>query len=295
MLRLFEEGGRALPSSSSAPTPRSAPIRPQAKSPRRPRRCPISSACGWRTRPASPRRRARCCAPMPSCGTTRSAGCSGRTSTPVAEPEPSDNRFKDPEWSANPYFDFWKQAYLLTTHWAEDVLHQTEGLDERTRQQAEFYFPPALERVLAVELPDDQPGSGARDAGHQRREPRAGHVAARPRHGEVGRSPQDQPDRHDRLRGRQEPGDHARQDRLPERHLPAHPVCADHRQGARGAAARSCRRGSTSTTSSISRRRRASSSSPSTRASRSSSSRGSTRTQRLVAQDLRGLHASKAC
>jgi polyhydroxyalkanoate synthase len=59
---------------------------------------------------------------------------------PVAEPEPSDNRFKDPEWSSNPYFDFWKQAYLLTTHWAEDVLQQTDGLDDATRQKAEFYL-----------------------------------------------------------------------------------------------------------------------------------------------------------
>ncbi|HYD16273.1 MAG TPA: class I poly(R)-hydroxyalkanoic acid synthase, partial [Hyphomicrobium sp.] len=46
----------------------------------------------------------------------------GETVSPVAEPESSDNRFKDPEWSSNPYFDFWKQAYLLTTSWAEDVL-----------------------------------------------------------------------------------------------------------------------------------------------------------------------------
>jgi poly[(R)-3-hydroxyalkanoate] polymerase subunit PhaC len=64
----------------------------------------------------------------------------GQDVTPVAEPEPGDNRFKDPEWSANPYFDFWKQAYLVTASWAEDMLHKTEGLDERTRQKAEFYL-----------------------------------------------------------------------------------------------------------------------------------------------------------
>jgi polyhydroxyalkanoate synthase len=64
----------------------------------------------------------------------------GEKVPPVAEPEPSDNRFKDPEWSSNPYFDFWKQAYLLTTNWAEDVLEQTEGLDSAERQKAEFYL-----------------------------------------------------------------------------------------------------------------------------------------------------------
>ena len=58
----------------------------------------------------------------------------------MAEPEPGDNRFNDPEWSRNPYFDFWKQAYLITTRWLEDMLDKTEGLDERTRQRAEFYL-----------------------------------------------------------------------------------------------------------------------------------------------------------
>ncbi len=58
----------------------------------------------------------------------------------VAEPEPGDNRFNDPEWSRNPYFDFWKQAYLIVTRWLEGVLASTEGLDERTRQRAEFFL-----------------------------------------------------------------------------------------------------------------------------------------------------------
>ncbi len=64
----------------------------------------------------------------------------GENVDPVAEPEAGDNRFKDPEWSANPYFDFWKQAYLVTTHWAESIIDKTDGLDERTKQKADFYF-----------------------------------------------------------------------------------------------------------------------------------------------------------
>ncbi len=63
----------------------------------------------------------------------------GTGAPPVVTPEPGDNRFNDPEWSRNPYFDFWKQAYLITTRWLEQVLDETEGLDERTRQRAEFY------------------------------------------------------------------------------------------------------------------------------------------------------------
>ncbi|MCB1526237.1 MAG: class I poly(R)-hydroxyalkanoic acid synthase [Hyphomicrobiaceae bacterium] len=79
----------------------------------------------------------------------------GEEVEPVAKPEAGDNRFKDPEWSANPYFDFWKQAYLLTTYWAEDVLDQTEGLDERTKQKADFY----LRQVSSAMSPSNFPAT----------------------------------------------------------------------------------------------------------------------------------------
>ncbi len=58
----------------------------------------------------------------------------------VAKPEAGDARFKDAEWTNNPYFDFWKQAYLVTSHWGEKVIDNTEGFDERTRQRAEYYY-----------------------------------------------------------------------------------------------------------------------------------------------------------
>ncbi|CAN1722089.1 Poly(3-hydroxyalkanoate) polymerase subunit PhaC [Hyphomicrobium sp. 1Nfss2.1] len=77
----------------------------------------------------------------------------GEEVSPVAEPDPSDNRFKDPEWSANPYFDFWKQAYLLTSRWAEDMLDNTEGLEGKTRQRAEFY----LRQVASALSPSNFP------------------------------------------------------------------------------------------------------------------------------------------
>jgi len=77
----------------------------------------------------------------------------GENVKPVAEPEPGDNRFKDAEWSTNPFFDFWKQAYLLTSHWAEDMLDQTGGLDERARHKAEFY----LKQVSSAFSPSNFP------------------------------------------------------------------------------------------------------------------------------------------
>ncbi len=64
----------------------------------------------------------------------------GVPAQPLIEPQPSDNRFKDPEWSKNPFFDFCKQAYLLGCQWLERQLNEMEGLDERERHRAEFYL-----------------------------------------------------------------------------------------------------------------------------------------------------------
>ena len=64
----------------------------------------------------------------------------GEEPKPVAQPEPKDNRFRDPEWSENPVFDFLKQAYLITTQWAENLVEEADGIDERTRNKADFYL-----------------------------------------------------------------------------------------------------------------------------------------------------------
>src|SRR5204862_7632919 len=63
----------------------------------------------------------------------------GEETAPVAAPDPADRRFADPEWSSNQFFDFVKQAYLVGTSWAEDLVKGAEGLDPHTRQKAEFY------------------------------------------------------------------------------------------------------------------------------------------------------------
>jgi polyhydroxyalkanoate synthase subunit PhaC len=63
----------------------------------------------------------------------------GEKTEPVAKPDPRDTRFADPEWSSNQFFDFVKQAYLLTTNWAERLVKDARGLDPHTRQKAEFY------------------------------------------------------------------------------------------------------------------------------------------------------------
>jgi polyhydroxyalkanoate synthase subunit PhaC len=63
----------------------------------------------------------------------------GETPPPVAVPDPRDKRFADPEWTTNQFFDFVKQAYLLTAQWGRDLVKNTKGLDPLTQQKAEFY------------------------------------------------------------------------------------------------------------------------------------------------------------
>lgn len=63
----------------------------------------------------------------------------GQDAPPAIAPSPRDKRFADPEWKSNQFFDFVMQLYLLTTKWAQELVHDAEGLDPQTRRKAEFY------------------------------------------------------------------------------------------------------------------------------------------------------------
>jgi polyhydroxyalkanoate synthase len=63
----------------------------------------------------------------------------GEAPPPVAEPDPRDRRFNDPEWSKNQVFDFIKQFYLVTGRWLEEMVERAGDLDPHTRQKAAFY------------------------------------------------------------------------------------------------------------------------------------------------------------
>jgi len=63
----------------------------------------------------------------------------GKETSPVAEPDPRDKRFKDPEWNTNQFYDFVKQAYLLGSRWASEMVERADGVDEHTRAKALFY------------------------------------------------------------------------------------------------------------------------------------------------------------
>ncbi len=64
---------------------------------------------------------------------------SGEEAPRPVSPAPNDARFKDPDWSANPFFDAMKQAYLATAHWADRMVKEAVGIDPHTRHKAEFY------------------------------------------------------------------------------------------------------------------------------------------------------------
>jgi polyhydroxyalkanoate synthase len=63
----------------------------------------------------------------------------GEHTEPVATPDPKDKRFADAEWSQNQFFDFLKQAYLLTAQWGDRLVKDAAGIDDHTRKKAEFY------------------------------------------------------------------------------------------------------------------------------------------------------------
>ena len=70
----------------------------------------------------------------------RFMGLENGEARPLAASLPQDPRFEHPAWSKNPYFNWLKQSYLITSHWAESLVDRVEGLDPHTRTKARFYM-----------------------------------------------------------------------------------------------------------------------------------------------------------
>jgi polyhydroxyalkanoate synthase len=58
-----------------------------------------------------------------------------------------DERFQDPIWTYNPYFDTLKEIYLLYSHWLEDAVYQTPSVQDKTRRKAAFWVREVLNAV----------------------------------------------------------------------------------------------------------------------------------------------------
>jgi len=63
----------------------------------------------------------------------------GSETKPLAVPDKSDRRFRDPSWDENQVFDFIKQSYLLSARWLQSTVKEVEGLDDKTAQKVDFY------------------------------------------------------------------------------------------------------------------------------------------------------------
>jgi polyhydroxyalkanoate synthase len=60
----------------------------------------------------------------------------GESPAPVVR---DDKRFADADWKQNPFFDFLRQVYTVTSDWADKLVTQADGLDDHTRHKAAFY------------------------------------------------------------------------------------------------------------------------------------------------------------
>ncbi len=58
---------------------------------------------------------------------------------PVAAPDKGDRRFKHPDWSENPLFDYMKQSYLITSRWLVETMSTIADLDPQTAKKVDFY------------------------------------------------------------------------------------------------------------------------------------------------------------
>lgn len=79
------------------------------------------------------------------------------TTQPVIEPGSGDKRFADAEWSDNAIFDYIKQAYLLTSDWAQDLANNSGDLSERDRKKLNFYTRAFVEAMSPSNFPSMNP------------------------------------------------------------------------------------------------------------------------------------------
>ncbi len=86
---------------------------------------------------------------------------------PPEDTGPKDRRFANPLWDSNPYFNFVKQQYLISSRAIEDAVGKIEGLEPVDRKRVDYFTrqiidmmaptnflatnPDALERAVATE------------------------------------------------------------------------------------------------------------------------------------------------
>ncbi len=77
----------------------------------------------------------------------------GQDVAPVIKPAPGDARFQDKEWTENAFFDFMRQAYLISGKWAAEMVENAATVDPQTKHRAEFY----LNQIVSALSPSNFP------------------------------------------------------------------------------------------------------------------------------------------
>jgi polyhydroxyalkanoate synthase len=81
----------------------------------------------------------------------------GQQIEPFIKPAPGDSRFNDKEWTQNAFFDFMKQAYLLSSKWAETMIDNASTVDARVKQRAQFYLNQLVSALSPSNFPFSNP------------------------------------------------------------------------------------------------------------------------------------------
>jgi polyhydroxyalkanoate synthase len=63
----------------------------------------------------------------------------GEPAPAVIAEDQKDKRFKDDAWRENEVFDFIRQSYLLSARYMQGLVHDAEGMDDKTAQKVDFY------------------------------------------------------------------------------------------------------------------------------------------------------------
>ncbi len=73
---------------------------------------------------------------------------------------PRDRRFSDPEWSANPAFDFMRRAWMLNSEWLNTLIDTAApDVDTKTVEQARFFTSQFIDAMSPTNLPATNPAA----------------------------------------------------------------------------------------------------------------------------------------
>lgn len=73
---------------------------------------------------------------------------------------PKDRRFSDPEWTANPVFDFMRRAWQLNSDWMNGLIDAAAPeLDDETQAKARFFVGQLVDAMSPTNLPATNPAA----------------------------------------------------------------------------------------------------------------------------------------